>query len=321
MGEKKERKEMSKGKRIFVVVLLSILLIYFSLGLIFTAKNIFSELSKGKTSMLPAILSIFLYILCAYALIKNIQKLREKDKKELTAEQIQKKKKKNVIIGVCGVGVVVFTILGFTLYNNYIQTNEKEQMISKIKEYQNNGYLELSDTEYQELEASSNSNVKERLTKIEEYIKFQKEYHEKFSAQLDEIYGKEIQVELYESEDQYFVYMPLNTKTGEYQAKAKVEYVTISKSANQIADIYYSVEMNLTAYNKYNGQVASNGLTKKYYKIPYLRDLDKVQKINNYNDQAIQDEISNAIYGKTGVIIAVPSENINYKYDFIYAQK
>lgn len=319
MGEKKEKKEMSKGMRIFVVILLSILFIYLLLGLIFTAKD---AISKGGT---PALLSICLFlaldIFCAYGVIKNISKLKGKDKQEFTEDQLQKRKKRNTILGLSSVTAVVLIIVVMFFYGNISESNEKEQMISKIKEYQNNGYLELSDKEYQELEKSSNSEIKERLAKIEENIKVQKEYNEKFSNQLDEIYGKEIQVELYQSEDQNYVYMPLNTKTGEYQAKAKVEYVTISNSANQIADIYYSVEMNLTVYNKYNGKVVSNGITKKYYKIPYLRDIDKVQKINNYNDQAIQDEISNAVYGKTGVIVAVPSENITYKYDFIYVKK
>lgn len=319
MGEKKEKKEMSKGMRIFVVILLSILFIYLLLGLIFTAKD---AISKGGT---PALLSICLFlaldIFCAYGVIKNISKLKGKDKQEFTEDQLQKRKKRNTILGLSSVTAVVLIIVVMFFYGNISKSNEKDQMISKIKEYQDNGYLKLSDKEYQELEKSSNSEIKERLVKIEENIKVQKEYNEKFSNQLDEIYGKEIQVELYQSEDQNYVYMPLNTKTGEYQAKAKVEYVTISNSANQIADIYYSVEMNLTVYNKYNGKVVSNGITKKYYKIPYLRDIDKVQKINNYNDQAIQDEISNAVYGKTGVIVAVPSENITYKYDFIYVKK
>lgn len=319
MGEKKEKKEMSKGMRIFVIVLLSILCIYLLLGLIFTAKD---GLSKGGTPVLLSIcLILVLDIFCAYGVIKNISKLKGKDKQELTAEQLQKRKKRNTIFGLSSVVAVVLVIIVMFGYGNISESKEKEQMINKIKEYQDNGYLELSDKEYQELETSNNSEIKERLAKIEENIKIQKEYNEKFSNKLDEIYGKEIQVELYQSEDRNYVYMPLNTKTGEYQAKAKVEYVTISNSANQIADIYYSVEMNLTVYNKYNGKVVSNGITKKYYKIPYLRDIDKVQKINNYNDQAIQDEISNAVYGKTGVIVAVPSENITYKYDFIYVKK
>ena len=316
-NSKKEKKEMSKGTRIFVVILLSILNTFSALGII----NGLSKIVKEGVDILPGLVSFLALIIpCAYGLKKNIMKLIDKDKKELTAEQVQKRKKRNTIFGLSSVTAVALIIVVMFVYGNISESKEKEQMISKIKEYQNNGYLELSDKEYQELETSSNNEIKERLGKIEENIKLQKEYNEKYSNQLDEIYGKQIQVELYQSEDQSFVYMPLNTKTGEYQAKAQVEYVTISKSANQIADIYYSVEMNLTVYNKYNGKVVSNGVTKKYYKIPYLRDLDKIKEINNYNDQTIQDEISNAIYGKTGVVVAVPSENINYKYDFIHVQ-
>lgn len=107
MGEKKEKKEMSKGMRIFIIILLSILFIYLLLGLIFTAKD---GLSKGGTPVLFSIcLILVLDIFCAYGVIKNILKLTEKDKQELTAELLQKRKKfRNalIIIPVIIVGLV-----------------------------------------------------------------------------------------------------------------------------------------------------------------------------------------------------------------------
>lgn len=310
--EQKNKKEMSKGMRIFVVILLSILFIYFSVMLIGSAGKAFSDLFNGDTSMLFAFgFVLALTIWSGYGLIKNIKKLRGKDKKELTAEQLQKRKKRNTIFGLSSVLAVVLVIVVMFGYDNISESKEKEQMISKIKEYQNNGYLNWTEENYQELETYSNDEIKEMLDKIEANIKLLDEYDKKYSAQLDEIFAKEIQVELYSREDDVYMYM-----VGEKYAKGKVEYVTIS--GNNIYEIYYSVEMNLAVTNKYKGLV-SRGLVKKYYKIPYLRDIDKTQKINNYNDQAIIDEINNAIDGK--IVIVKPSTSKNYKYDFKNIEK
>lgn len=307
MGEKKEKKEMSKGMRIFIIILLSIIFIYFSAIVIYGVSKNFSKIFNGNTDMLFAFgFYLVVAIFCGYGVIKNISKLRGKNKQELTEEQLQKRKKRNTIFGLSSVLAVVLVIVVMFGYGNISESKEKEQMISKIKEYQDNGYVELSDKEYQELETYSNTDVKKVLDTIERAIKSQEEYNEKYSAQLDEIFAKEIQVELYSREDDVYMYM-----VGEKYAKGKVEYVTIS--GDNIYEIYYSVEMNLAVTNKYKGLV-SRGLVKKYYKIPYLRDIDKVQKINNYNDQAIQDEINHAIEGNT--IIVRPLESKNFKYDF-----
>lgn len=313
MGEKKEKKETSKGVRIFIIILLTPLFVYFMAMVILGSKKAFESIANGDTSMLFALLFVLaLAILCGYGIIKNISKLRSK---ELTAEQLQKRKKRNTILGLSSVLAVVLVIVVMFGSGNISESNEKEQMISKIKEYQDNGYLELSDTEYQKLETSSNSEIKERLNKIENNIKLQKEYNEKYSSKLDEIYAKEIKVELYPYEDTRFMY-----RIGEKYAKGQVEFVTIDKYSNNIAEIYYSVEINLAVTNKYNGSV-SRDLVKKYYKIPYLRDIDKTQEINNYNDQVIQDELNNIIDGKTKVVLARPSKNNNYKYQFLHVQE
>lgn len=321
MGEKKEKKEMSKGMRIFVIILLSIVFIYFSAMVIFSAGKAFSDALEGTDTSLLVIWAVILVltILCGYGIIKNISKLRGK---ELTAEQLQKRKKRNTIFGLSSVLAVVLVIVVMFGYGNISESNEKEQMISKIKEYQANGYLELSDTEYQKLETSSNSEIKERLDRIENNIKLQKEYNEKYSAKLDEIYAKEIKFKLYPSYDEYYTYIPANLKAGTSQAKAQVEFVTINKYANDIYEIYYSVEMDLTVQNKYNGKTVSNGLTKKYYKIPYRQDINEIQKIDNYNDTAIQEELNNIIDGKIKEVLAFPlKDNNNYKYNFLHVQE
>lgn len=307
--EKKNKKETSKPTRILIIVLLSIVVLYFFIMIIANISNIGQRVLEGNTDFYIS-LGIWLIIasLCIYGIIKNISKLRGK---ELTTEQLQKRKKRNTILGLSSITTVVLIIVVMFVYGDISKSNEKEQMISKIKEYQNNGYLDWTEENYQELETYSNDEIKKMLDKIEANIKLLDEYDKKYSAQLDEIFAKEIQVELYSREDDVYMYM-----VGEKYAKGKVEYVTIS--GDNIYEIYYSVEMNLAVTNKYKGLV-SRGLVKKYYKIPYLRDIDKTQKINNYNDQAIIDEINNAIDGK--IVIVKPSTSKNYKYDFKNIEK
>lgn len=303
--EQKNKKEMSKGVRIFIIILLTPLFLYFMAMIIFGSKKAFESMADGDTSMLFALLFVLaLAIWSGYGIIKNISKLR---RKELTAEQLQKRKKRNTILGLSSVVAVVLVIVVMFGYGNISKSNEKEQMISKIKEYQANGYLDWSEENYLELETYSNDKIKEILDRIEANKKLLDEYDKKYSAKLDEIFAKEIQVELYPHDDNYYMYI-----VKEKYAKGQVEYVTIS--GDNIYEIYYSVEMNLAVTNKYDGSV-SRGLVKKYYKIPYLRDIDKTQEINNYNDQAIIDEINNAIDGKT-VIVKPSTESKNYKYDF-----
>ena len=313
---KQNSKKTSKGKRIFYIVLLSIALIYFIAILIFGITS--NKLSQ--TNKIAFVFSLMLLCLIGYGLVWNILKLVKKEK-EYTEEQIQKRKKRKIIVSISSITAVVLVVVIMFGYNSINESKEKEQMISKIKEYRNNDYFVCTDNELQELQNHSNNDIKKVLDDIENKKKMLEEYHEKYSAALDDIYSKEIQVELYESRDQYFVYIPFNTETGEQQAKAQVECVTISKSAEQIIDIYYSVEMNLTVYNKFNGQVVSRGLTKKYYKIPNIREIENVIKINNYNDEAIQTQIKDAIQGKTGVVVATTSENKNYKYSFANIEK
>lgn len=307
--EKKNKKETSKSTRILIIVLLSIVVLYFFIMIIANISNIGQRIFEGNTDFYIS-LGIWLIIafLCIYGIIKNISKLKGK---ELTTEQLQKRKKRNTIFGLSSITAVVLIIVVMFVYGNISKSNEKEQMISKIKEYQNNGYLDWTKENYQELETYSNDEIKKMLDKIEANIKLLDEYDKKYSAQLDEIFAKEIQVELYFGEDNVCMYSP-----GEKYAKGKVEYVTIS--GDNIYEIYYSVEMNLTVMNKYKGS-QSRSLVKKYYKIPYLRDIDKTQKINNYNDQAIIDEINNAIDGK--IVIVKPSTSKNYKYDFKNIEK
>lgn len=318
-SSKKEKKETSKGVRIFIIILLSILLIYLVFISLGSAKKAFSKALEGEISLIIIWLVVFaLTIWCGYGLIKNISKLKGK---ELTAEQLQKTKKRNTILGLSSVLAVVLVIVVMFGYDNISESKEKEQMISKIKEYQHNGYLELSDNEYQKLETSSNSEIKERLDRIENNIKLQKEYNEKYSAKLDEVYAKEIKFKLYPSYDEYYTYIPANLKAGTSRAKAQVEFVTINTYADDIYEIYYSVEMDLTVQNKYNGRTISNGLTKKYYKIAYRQDINEIQQIDNYNDTAIQEELNNIIDGKLKEVLAVPSKNDrNYKYNFLHVK-
>ena len=58
-NSKKEKKEMSKGTRIFVVILLSILTIYSLLGII----NCLSKIAKVGTDILPGLVSFIALII------------------------------------------------------------------------------------------------------------------------------------------------------------------------------------------------------------------------------------------------------------------
>ncbi len=316
MEEKKEKKETSKGVRIFIIILLTPLFLYFMAMIIFGSKKAFESMSNGDTSMLFALLFVLaLAILSGYGIIKNISKLRSK---ELTAEQLQKRKKRNTILGLSSVVAVVLVIVVMFGYGNISENVKKEQMISKIKEYEDNGYFEKASNQfYQNLETASLSDVEKELTRRENIVKSRQEYNQKFSSKLDEIFAKEITVELYKSEDNNYVYVPFNTNTGAKNAKAQVEYVTIY--GNNIYDIYYSVEMELTVYNKYNGKVVSRGTDKKYYKVNNINELNKTIEISGY--KGLGDELSNDIEGKTNKVVARPSENKNYKYDFINIEK
>ena len=170
---------------------------------------------------------------------KFCSKCGTKIKQNSQTEQLQKRKKRNIILGICGIIIISCMFFVAKNYEKYVDTNNKEQLISKIKEYQNEGYIELSDIEYQELETFSNFEIEQRLNKIENTIKIQKEYNEKYSAKLDEIFNKEINVITSPGYDTNYLYIPADLKSGKDYKKAKIEFVTINKYSNQISDIYY----------------------------------------------------------------------------------
>lgn len=318
---KKEKKEMSKRMRIFIIVLLSIIILPVLISFIINNASIIKRISEGDIGFCIGMgVWLIIILLCIYGIRKNILKLMGKDKK-YTIEQLQKRRKRNIILGICV--TIVISCMVFVAqyydknYDKYIDTNNKEQLISKIKEYENDGYIELSNKEYQEIETYDTYEIKQMLNRIENNIKSQKEYNEKYSAKLDEIFNKEIKVNIYPSYDTNYTYMPVNLKTGEHYAKAQIDYVTINKYSNEIDEIYYHVEMYLTIKNKYNDKTVSQGTTKKYYKFTSPSDMQDVVTINNYNDHAIQEEIANNIQGIINNIVVKPSKNHNYKYDFL----
>lgn len=96
----KHKKEMSKGKRIFVIVLLSILFMYFSILIVINIKNVGKMIEEGNRYFY---ISIGILLFIAYGIIRNISKLRGK---EFTAEQLKKRKKRNIIIS----GIIIFAI-------------------------------------------------------------------------------------------------------------------------------------------------------------------------------------------------------------------
>ncbi len=125
MEEKKEKKETSKGVRIFIIILLTPLFLYFMAMIIFGSKKAFESMSNGDTSMLFALLFVLaLAILSGYGIIKNISKLRGK---ELTAEQLQKRKKKQKTAIIIMVVIIVGIVGGISLPNIFNDSNTNIQ--------------------------------------------------------------------------------------------------------------------------------------------------------------------------------------------------
>lgn len=125
MEEKKEKKETSKGVRIFIIILLTPLFLYFMAMIIFGSKKAFESMSNGDTSMLFALLFVLaLAILSGYGIIKNISKLRGK---ELTAEQLQKRKKKQKTAIIIMLVIIVGIVGGISLPNIFNDSNTNTQ--------------------------------------------------------------------------------------------------------------------------------------------------------------------------------------------------
>lgn len=125
MEEKKEKKETSKGVRIFIIILLTPLFLYFMAMIIFGSKKAFESMSNGDTSMLFALLFVLaLAIWSGYGIIKNISKLRGK---ELTAEQLQKRKKKQKTAIIIMLVIIVGIVGGISLPNIFNDSNTNTQ--------------------------------------------------------------------------------------------------------------------------------------------------------------------------------------------------
>lgn len=165
---------------------------------------------------------------------------------------------------------------------------EREDLMESLEFHELRGWI--SSEKRKELEKCSDTELKERLDKIYKNIGIQEEYNNKYAEQLKEIFSKKINVELNNSEDNYYIYTPSN----KIQPKARVEYVAINEQG--ISAIYYSVEMTLTITDTYKRQHTTEEITtKKYYKVTNIHELDNIIKINNYDTQLTQDEINNAI--------------------------
>lgn len=169
---------------------------------------------------------------------------------------------------------------------------KREQLLANFDFYNARGFIYLTEKERQELETFSDTELKERMNKVEENLKIRVEYNNKYSDKLNGIFGKEINVELKSSEDTHYTYIPSNNT----QPKAQVEYVAINE--NGIGTIYYSVEMDLTITDKKQNN-EEKITTKKYYKANNINELNGTIKIDNYNTQPVQDEMNNAFSGKS----------------------
>lgn len=292
-------KKSNKSNKIIAIIIFSILAIYCTFGIVL---NFIRGTDFSNTGAFTSLIIFSVVIITSlYFIIKNIKALK---RKKLEKTNTSKKTKAIILFVIMGIVVIGFILFGFNKYSDY---TEKQELIGKIKEYQNNGYLELSNEEYQKLETSSNFEIKERLDKIEDNIEFQTECNKKYSAILDDIYNKQLRVQLLQGEDANFVYFPATNSS----TKVKLEYVVIETS--EVISIYYSVETQLTAYSKYNSKPITQTVT-KFYK---TQSLDEVIQIDNYNDSVIVTELDNIFEGKVNSLVVRPSQDKPYKYNFV----
>ncbi len=168
--------------------------------------------------------------------------------------------------------------------NDNLEDIDREELLESFNFYNMRGFYEFTEEELQELETYSDKELKAKWDKISKIVETQSQYDEKYREQLKEIYIKTINVELNSSENDRYIYTPLN----ETQPKARVEYVAIDEHG--IKEIYYSVEMDLTITDKQQNNTYENTM-RNYYKTTDINELDKVIKINNYDTQSTQNEL------------------------------
>lgn len=195
--------------------------------------------------------------------------------------------------------------------NNSDDNIDREELLNNFKFYRERGFYEFTEKEYADLKTYSNAELQKKWDKISKIVETQGEYDAKYGEQLNNIFKKTLNVELNSSEDNLYVYTP-STKT---QPKARVEYVSINE--NGIKEIYYSVEMTLTITDKQQNK-SKETTTKKYYKTTNINELDNIIKINNYDTQAIQDEIDTAIASVEKPIQTAHLSAMQYNFTFYY---
>lgn len=182
---------------------------------------------------------------------------------------------------------------------------DREELIDTLHFLIQRGWLDLYEGDLQLWEQLSTDELKQRLDKLNEDIGIQEQYNNKYANQLYEIFSKEVNVELYTSENNNYKYTPSNIS----QPKAQIEYVALNEDG--VSAIYYSIEMTLTITNKNNGQ-STEETTKKYYKATNIQEFDKIIKINNYDTQNIQSEINKAIVNTKNPIDTAHSSALSY---------
>lgn len=181
--KQKVKKETSKSTRIIIIVLLSLLFIYFVIQLIFGIKLVFSNISKWTASRTNMFCFVFiLAVLCGYGLVNNILKLIIKDK-SYTAEQLQKRKKRKIIT--LGISTFIIVLLCITLN---VLTDNLFKLQYNIKYVYEDTYITFFE------DGTYERDVKEI---IKSNYTFNKETKEIVCKEIQLVYGEEFDLEMH----------------------------------------------------------------------------------------------------------------------------
>ncbi len=180
--EIKKKKETSKSTRIFIIVLLSIVILYFLIINIMNISNIGQRISEGNTNFYIGMgIWLIIVFLCGYGIIKNISKLRGK---EFTAEQLKKRKKRSIIIS----GITVFTIVILFFILPILNNKKNNNLKYNIKYVYENSYITF-------FEDGTYKREVEEITKAN--YTFNKETREIVCKEIQLVYGDEIDLEMH----------------------------------------------------------------------------------------------------------------------------
>lgn len=176
----KDKKETSKPTRIFIVVLLSLIILYFFIMIIANISNVGQRISEGNTNFYIGMgIWLIIIFLCSYGISRNVSKLMDK---KFTPEQLKKRKKRNIIIS----GIILFAI-AILFFILPILNNKKNNLQYNTKYVYENTYITF-------FEDGTYKRDVEEITKAN--YTFNNETKEIICKEIQNVYGDEIDLEM-----------------------------------------------------------------------------------------------------------------------------